>query len=147
MNVTGLCAPPFLSCLTFDMTFRRQFAAAPIASRLALFCLIIFSALPLQCGRKWLDSTDRPGVRRRRVRTQVRLALQLCSASVPRELMAMKPGELWDLRLSVKSWPSVLTGLGIRKAHQTGLMDRAVYRAMMSGNCQHVSTICSVIAH
>lgn len=35
MNVTGLCAPPFLSCLTFDMTFRRQFAAAPIASRLA----------------------------------------------------------------------------------------------------------------
>lgn len=120
MNVTGTLHSPvsLLSDLWHDLQKTICSSTNSLAPRLALFSLIILSALPLHCGRKWLDSTDRSGVRRRRVRTRVRSALQSCSASVLRESMAVKPAELWDLRLSVKRWPSVLTGLGIRKAHQ-----------------------------
>lgn len=126
MNGAGLCTPPrFCTAwpLAWPLEDNLQQHQLPC---LALLSLIIFSMLPLQCGRKWLDSTDGSGVRRRRVKMQVRSALQLCSASVLREFTAMKPVELWALRLSVKRWPTVLTGLGIRKARQPALMDWTV---------------------
>lgn len=92
-----LHSPQFLYRPTFGVTFRRQFAAASISLRLASHYFPSLHFLDVTFAAR----QERNWMRQRGQEEEGKDAGQIGSTVVLRGFAAMRPGELWTLRLSV----------------------------------------------
>lgn len=118
VSMTGAGVPPPspLDCRTFGMTFRRQFAAAAIASRLVshYFPSLFFQCYLCSVAEREPYSTERVRGQEDEGKDAGQNRLYSCVQPASSE-NSPPPSHLnsGPLQLSVKRWPSVLTVIWI----------------------------------